>query len=84
MIINFKEERETNTELVKKYHSIGLYYSKIGKTKKAIEFFKKVLNINPNHLDSKNKIKVLIKRMENNEKKNNYQEPFKKKLEIYI
>ncbi len=69
MIINFKEERETNTELVKKYHSIGLYYSKIGKTKKAIEFFKKVLNINPNHLDSKNKIKVLIKRMENNEKK---------------
>jgi len=55
--------------LINKYHSLGIYYCKTKEYKKAIEFFKKVLIIDPEHTDSKEKIKLLIKKLK---KKKNY------------
>jgi len=72
MVKNAKKERKTNNNLINKYHSMGLYYSKIEKPEKAIEFFKKVLIIDPNHLDSKDKIKLLIKIIQNSSIKTYY------------
>ncbi len=55
--------------MINKYHSLGIYYYKIKEYKKAIEFFKKVLIIDPEHTDSKEKIKLLIKKLK---KEKNY------------
>jgi superkiller protein 3 len=62
------KEKEGNLNLANKFHSLGIYYFIDGKYQKAIEFFKKVLIINPEHKDSKDKIKLLIKKL----KKKNY------------
>jgi len=56
---------------INKYHSLGIYYFKIEKYQKAIECFKKVLIIEPDHLDSKNKIELLIKKLEKKENHSN-------------
>ena len=74
MIVKYlnKENKSKTPSPMNKYHSKGLYYFKTGKYEKAIECFKKVLIIDPNHLDSKNKIKILIKKLE--EKKNRFNE----------
>jgi len=57
---------------IDKYHSLGLYYFKMKEYNKAIEFFKKVLIIEPDHADSKEKMKLLIKIIQNSSIKNYY------------
>jgi len=52
---------------IDKYHSLGLYHSKMEEYNKAIECFKEVLIIEPDHFDSKNKIEMLIKKLEEKE-----------------
>ncbi len=52
---------------IDKYHSLGLYYFKMEEYNKAIECFKEVLIIKPDHLDSKNKIELLVKRLKEKE-----------------
>ena len=52
---------------IDKYHSLGLYHSKMEEYNKAIECFKKVLILDPDHLDSKNKIELLVKKLEKKE-----------------
>jgi len=63
----FKKERKIQPNPVDKFHSLGIYYCKTGKYIKAIKCFKKVLIIDPNHLDSKNKIELLVKKLEEKE-----------------
>ncbi|MBA3062560.1 MAG: tetratricopeptide repeat protein, partial [Atribacteria sp.] len=63
----FKKERKIQPNPVNKFHSLGIYYCKTGKYIKAIECFKKVLIIDPDHLDSKNKIELLVKKLEEKE-----------------
>lgn len=63
----FKKERKVQPNPVNKSHSKGLYYCKTGEYIKAIECFKKVLIIVPDHLDSKNKIELLVKKLEKKE-----------------
>jgi len=58
----FKKERKIKPSSINKFHSLGIYYCKNEEYKKAIEFFKKVLIIDPDHADSKNKIELLIKK----------------------
>ena len=53
-----------NPNPVNKFYSLGIYYFQIEKYQKAIEFFKKVLIVDPDHLDSKNKIELLVKKLE--------------------
>lgn len=67
---NSKKERKGNPNLVSKYHSLGIYYFKIKEYKKALEFFKKVLIIDPDHTDSKEKIRLLNKKINNKNMKN--------------
>ena len=52
---------------IDKYHSLVLYHSKMEEYNKAIECFKKVLTTDPRHLDSKNKIELLIKKLKGKE-----------------
>jgi len=52
---------------IDRYHSLGLYYFKMEEYNKAIECFKEVLTIDPDHLDSKNKIELLVKKLEEKE-----------------
>jgi len=63
----FKKERKVQPNPANKFHSLGIYYCKTGEYIKAIECFKKVLIIDPDHLDSKNKIELLVKKLEENE-----------------
>ena len=62
-----KGEKKIQPSLINRYHSLGIYYFKIGKYQKAIERFKKVLTIDPSHLDSKNKIELMIKKLKEKE-----------------
>jgi len=62
-----KGEKKIQPSLTNRYHSLGIYFFKIGKYQKAIECFKKVLTIDPSHLDSKNKIELLIKKLKEKE-----------------
>jgi len=64
------KKRKIEPNPINKFHSLGIYYFKIGKYQKAIECFKKVLILDPDHLDSKNKIEILIKKLEG--KKNRF------------
>jgi len=61
----FKKERKIKPSPIDKYHSLGLYYFKMKEHNKALEFFKKVLIVDPDHADSKEKIKLLIKIVKN-------------------
>jgi len=63
----FKKEKKIKPSPISKFYSLGIYYSKNEEYKKAIEFFKKVLIINPDHLDSKNKMRLLIKKLKSKE-----------------
>jgi len=63
----FKKERKVQPNPVNKFHSLGIYYCKTGEYIKAIECFKEVLIIDPDHLDSKNKIEFLVKKLEEKE-----------------
>jgi len=63
----FKKEKKIQPNPVNKFHSLGTSYFKTGKYKKAIECFKKVLILDPDHLDSKNKIELLIKKLKEKE-----------------
>jgi len=65
---NSIEERKGNSKPANKYHSLGLYYFKMKEYSKAIEFFKKVLIVNPDHTDSKEKIRLLNMKINNNMK----------------
>ena len=67
---NSKKERQGNPNLVSKYHSLGIYYFKMREYNKAIEFFKKVLIVDPVHTDSKEKIRLLDKKINNKNMKN--------------
>lgn len=55
---------------IDKYHSLGLYYFKMKEYNKAIEFFKKVLIVDPVHTDSKEKIRLLNEKINNKNMKN--------------
>ena len=55
----FKKGRKIMLSSINKYHSLGLYYFKMNEYNKAIEFFKKALIVDPDHADSKEKIKLL-------------------------
>jgi tetratricopeptide (TPR) repeat protein len=66
----FKKERKIMPSPIDKYHSLGLYYLKMGEYNKAIEFFKKVLIVDPVHTDSKEKIRLLNKKINNKNMKN--------------
>ena len=68
----FKKEKKIQPNPVNKFHSLGTSYFKTGKYQKAIECFKEVLIIKPDHFDSKNKIEILIKKLE--EKNNRFNE----------
>jgi len=72
MIGKYFRKRKIEPNPINKFHSLGIYYFKIGKYQKAIECFKEVLIIEPDHLDSKNKIETLIKKLE--EKENRFNE----------
>ena len=61
----FKKERKIKPSPIDKYHSLGLYYFKMKEHNKALEFFKKVLIVDPDRTDSKEKIKLLIKIIQN-------------------
>ena len=63
----FKKERKIMSSPIDKYHSLGLYYFKMEEYNKAIEFFKKALIVDPDHLDSKDKIELLVKKLEKKE-----------------
>ena len=65
-----KEERKIPPNLIDKYHSLGLYYFNMEEYNKAIEFFKKALIIDPDHVDSKEKIRLLNKKINNKNMKN--------------
>lgn len=70
----FIKERKNQPNSVNKFHSLGIYYFKVGKYQKAIEYFKKVLIIESDHADSKDKIKLLnmkIKNIDQEFQKNN-------------
>lgn len=66
----FKKERKVMPSPIDKYHSLGLYYFKMKEYNKAIEFFKKVLIIDPDHVDSKEKIRLLNVKANNKNMKN--------------
>ena len=61
-------KRKIEPNPIDKFHSLGLCYCKIGKYQKAIECFKKVLTIDSNHLDSKDKIEILSIKLEKKER----------------
>ena len=67
----FKKERKVQPNPVNKFHSLGIYYCKTGEYIKAIECFKEVLITDPDHLDSKNKIEFLVKKLEKKENRSN-------------
>lgn len=67
MIGKYFKKRKIEPNPINKFHSLGIYYFKIGKYQKAIECFKKVLTIDPSHLDSRNKIELLIKKLKGKE-----------------
>ena len=67
---NSKKERKGTPNLVSKYHSLGIYYFKIMEYMKALEFFKKVLLVDPDHTDSKEKIRLLNMKINNKNMKN--------------
>ena len=69
MIGKYFKKRKIDPDPVNKFHSLGIYYFKIKEYKKAIELFEKVLIIDPDHTDSKDKIKLLIKKLK---KEKNY------------
>jgi len=78
----YKKERKIKPSPLNKFHSLGIYYCKIQEYKKAIEFFKKVLIIDPEHVDSKNKIRLLTKKLKN--KKYCFNEQFYSIVEDYL
>ena len=63
MMEKYFKKRKIEPNLINKFHSLGISYFKTGKYEKAIECFKKVLIIEPDHFDSKNKIEILIKKL---------------------
>jgi tetratricopeptide (TPR) repeat protein len=63
----FKKEKKIIPSSISKFYSLGIYYFKNEEYKKAIEFFKKVLMIDPDYLDSKNKMRLLIKKLKSKE-----------------
>ena len=65
---NSKEERKSNSKPMNKYHSLGVYYFIMNEYDKAIEFFKKALIVDPDHNDSKEKIRLLNMKINNNMK----------------
>jgi len=67
MVGKYFKKRKIEPNPINKFHSLGIYYFKIGKYQKAIECFKKVLTIDPSHIDSKNKIESLIKKIKEKE-----------------
>ena len=71
MVGKYFKKRKIEPNPINKFHSLGIYYFKIGKYQKAIECFKEVLIIDPDHLDSKNKIELLVKKLEKKEKHSN-------------
>ena len=71
---NSKKEGKIMPSPIDKYHSLGLYYFKMKEYNEAIEFFKKVLIIEPDHADSKEKIKLLIEIIQNSSIKTYYME----------
>jgi len=71
MMGKYFKKRKIEPNPINKFHSLGIYYFKIGKYQKAIECFKKVLIIDSDHLDSKNKIELLVKKLEKKEKHSN-------------
>jgi RNA polymerase primary sigma factor len=74
MMEKYFKKRKIEPNPVNKFHSLGISYFKTGKYEKAIECFKKVLTIDPSHLDSKNKIELLIKKLKGKEN------PFNKEI----
>ncbi|GAG19702.1 unnamed protein product, partial [marine sediment metagenome] len=71
MIGKYFNKRKIEPNPINKFHSLGIYYFKIEKYQKAIECFKKVLTIEPDHLDSKNKIELLVIKLEKKENHSN-------------
>jgi len=67
MMEKYFKKRKIEPNPINKFHSLGLCYGKTGKYIEAIECFKKVLIIDPNHLDSKNKIELMIKKLKGKE-----------------
>ena len=65
---NSIEERKGNSKTVNNYHSLGLYYFKMKEYNKALEFFKKALIVDPDNTDSKEKIRLLNMKINNNMK----------------
>ena len=61
------KKRKIEPSPINKFHSKGIYYCKTGEYIKAIECFKEVLIIEPNHIDSKNKIELLVRKLEKKE-----------------
>ncbi len=59
----FKRVTKNKSGEEKKLYSLGLYYTKLGEYKKAVDFFRRVLLINPNHFDSKEKIQILTHKL---------------------
>ena len=62
---NSNKERKSNSRPVNKYHSLGVYYFIMNEYDKAIEFFKKALIVDPDHTDSKEKIRLLNLKINN-------------------
>jgi len=64
----FKKERKVQPNLVNKFHGLGIFYGKTKEYKKAMDFFKKALVLDPDHTDCKEKIKYLTKKLRNKKK----------------
>jgi len=64
----FKKERKVQPNPVNKFHGLGIFYGKTKEYKRAMDFFKKALVLDPDHTDCKEKIKYLTKKLRNKKK----------------